>query len=1815
MARMDTSLVSLSQVHEEASENHQFAFPVKWIDTQDALFCAQPNAAITRFVELGPSKVLANMAQRTGDLKYATRDRILGLRRAFLASTKNSPEILYEYEPQTGSQVQGLPSSSSVQSLSAQSPSPITVPNTPATPLHLPTIHAEAFSIAATSLVDVPITSWEIVRALVAHKLKKKIDQIHGSKTIKELSGGKSTLQNEIIGDLEAEFGNTPDGAEDSALEYLAERLQPRHNGQLGKVSSALIARFISSSMPAKFNLKSVRAHLEQTWNLGTSRQSSVLLFAMTLSTTLGVTRLASIAAAKELLDKAAKVYAETCGLTLQAQSNKLDQHVNAESVMSPSAMLSVQQEAKSQRHLATRQVLALSEYLGINLGGNNDSESEVLNRALRNKLAVWKDEFGDDFALGMKAHFDSRLVRRFNFAWNQARQELIALYHRTEIMFEAGNFQNHSNDELQNLAAKVSNKSNADTARLLRALLDSIPERLRDSHPFHKIANMLIQNTNETAHPPPRAKFNMALLMPQTFIGENGSIQYQEVPRTGFVGACYSSLLRKGHQNTSRVCLRRAGSASEEDLNLTHLFFHNISEILQNGANFSGKCILITGAGSGSIGVELVKYLLNGGAHVIVATSRPSSSSSKFYRDIYAEHGSRGSQIHVVPFNQASAIDCKELIEYIHNPHGLAKALDAIIPFAATSEEGVEMDKIDGKSELAHRIMLTNILRILGHISRCKKEQNITCRPTQVILPLSPNHGIFGGDGLYSESKLGLEGLLNRFHSESWSEEITVVGLIIGWTRGTSLMQQNDIVAQAIEERGVLTFSQKEMALNILTLLSPEIAEVCDEVSIIADFSGGLGRLENCNQVLSSAREKIRLESQILKAVREEDRLEAQCCAKLPIHSNPQQVELRTTLRFPFPTLPDFNRDLEQLHHLQKMVDLSGTVVVVGYSELGPWGNARTRWEKESQNRLTQSAYVELAWMMNLIKYFDGDTPQGYFVGWVDTKSGEQVLDSEVEGKYGDFILSHSGIRFIDPDLSSGYDPTKKEFLQEIVVEEDLPEFETDYATAEGIKRRNGDKISFTHLDGQDQCRVQIKCGAHIMVPRSSNFNTSCVAGQLPKGWNAATYGVEEGIISQVDPVTLYALCCVAEALFSAGITNAMEVYKHIHTSEMGNFIGSSMGGTDKTRQMYRDVYLDKRVQGDIIQETFLNTPAAWVNMLLLGSNGPIKTPVGACATGVESIDIGFDSIISGKTKMCIVGGTDNFHEDESYAFSTMKATVNTASELLYGRLPSEMSRPTAESRAGFVESQGCGIQILCSAELAIEMGLPIYGIVAGTTMAADKISRSVPAPGQGVLTFARETPQAVHSPLLNFQYRQEQMQKAIKRAHAGERAYKELPIAGILTPEGSQSDSGGEEQLIIDNSFAESTLRCRIQAVQRQWGNELRRMDPTISPLRASLAVWGLTVDDISVASLHGTSTKANDKNEPDVINQQMRHLGRTGPPLLSICQKSVTGHPKAPASSWMLNGCLQVMNTGLVPGNYNADNVDPALEKFEHLVFPTEPIQMAEIKAFILTSFGFGQKGGQLIGVNPKYLLATLGKDCFEEYATKVTERKRLANRAFAKAVLTNSVFKAQTEPPYDPVDEAKVFLDPLARTSEVPETGEYRFERKNISGSTILTKAPNDASKMRAAATVDLATALTRSQTWISKTISDAPDNVKVGIDVEDLGAFTSDKNEIFVARNYTEDEISVARKSPDPHRSFVGRWCAKEAVFKSLGTRSKGAGAALKEIEIVDSGMGPSVKLHGDAKTVASEMGITGFELSITYTANSVAAIALARKRA
>jgi 3-oxoacyl-ACP reductase-like protein len=211
-----------------------------------------------------------------------------------------------------------------------------------------------------------------------------------------------------------------------------------------------------------------------------------------------------------------------------------------------------------------------------------------------------------------------------------------------------------------------------------------------------------------------------------------------------------------------------------------------------------------MTGVGKGSIGVEIVKGLLAGGAKVVVTTSRYSRAtyvtfssnarsltripdrlllcSVEYYQAIYQECGSKGSSLTVVPFNQGSKQDVEALVDYIYSKDkGLGMDLDYILPFAALPENGREIDGIDDRSELAHRIMLTNLLRLLGAVKTKKAALQLVTRPTEVVLPLSPNHGLFGNDGLYSESKISLETLFQRWSSESWGEYLCIAGAVIG--------------------------------------------------------------------------------------------------------------------------------------------------------------------------------------------------------------------------------------------------------------------------------------------------------------------------------------------------------------------------------------------------------------------------------------------------------------------------------------------------------------------------------------------------------------------------------------------------------------------------------------------------------------------------------------------------------------------------------------------------------------------------------------------------------------------------------------------------------------------------------------------------------------------------------------------------------------------------------------------------------------------------------------------------------------------------
>jgi len=67
------------------------------------------------------------------------------------------------------------------------------------------------------------------------------------------------------------------------------------------------------------------------------------------------------------------------------------------------------------------------------------------------------------------------------------------------------------------------------------------------------------------------------------------------------------------------------------------------------------------------------------------------------------------------------------------------------------------------------------------------------------------------------------------------------------------------------------------------------------------------------------------------------------------------------------------------------------------------------------------------------------------------------------------------------------------------------------------------------------------------------------------------------------------------------------------------------------------------------------------------------------------------------------ISDGFDDFSEEGSYEFANMGAMSDSHTEFAMGREPNEMTRPT------FMEAQGCVVQVVMSAETAIELGATI--------------------------------------------------------------------------------------------------------------------------------------------------------------------------------------------------------------------------------------------------------------------------------------------------------------------------------------------------------------------------------------------------------------------------------------------------------------------------------------------------------------------------
>ena len=756
-----------------------------------------------------------------------------------------------------------------------------------------------------------------------------------------------------------------------------------------------------------------------------------------------------------------------------------------------------------------------------------------------------------------------------------------------------------------------------------------------------------------------------------------------------------------------------------------------------KNASRYANDIAIVTGVSPNSIAAQVVEGLLAGGA-TVVATSHSFKPSIKAWaKQAYREHATGNAKLWLVPANLSSYRDVDALVDWVgHEQKKTSGATTTILkpaweptlffPFAAPPVHGTLADSGD-LFESQARLMLWGVERAIAGFSHIGADTNVQHK-LHVVLPGSPNRGVFGGDGAYGEVKSAFDAIVNRARAEKvWSSRVTFAHPKIGWVRGTGLMVGNDPLVAVVERHGIRTYSTAQIAAKLLDLCTAESREQALKAPLDVDLTGGLGsepidiKALRAEAMADAEKEAAAASSQ------EKDGSVAGKSTGLSDSSRGQQIKALPTPIVTKQAPVDLN---DWTNVTAKPED---EIVIVSVGELGPWGSGRTRAQAElgihsdGTVDLSAGAVLELAWNMGLLTWADSPKP-----GWYDT-DGNLVPEEDIAERYHDEVVARSGIRPFEEGMGNDYKDGADEEEAEVFLDHDVTfSVPTREVAAEYVKL---DEAHTTIAPDEEsgEWNVTRHAGSMIRVPRRATM-TRTVGGQFPKGFDPTRWGIPASMVGDVDKIALWNIVTTVDAYLGAGFTPA-EILESIHPSLVASTQGTGFGGMMSMRKLYLDRFLNHEIPTDILQEALPNVVAAHVMQSYIGGYGNMIQPVSACATAAVSLEEGVDKIALGKADFVVTGAIDDIGVESVIGFGNMNATAN--SEEMYGKGIDArfFSRANDRRRGGFLESQGGGTILVTRGDIAEKLGLPVAAVVGFIHSYADGAHTSIPAPGLGAL------------------------------------------------------------------------------------------------------------------------------------------------------------------------------------------------------------------------------------------------------------------------------------------------------------------------------------------------------------------------------------------------------------------------------------------------------------------------------------------------
>jgi 3-oxoacyl-[acyl-carrier-protein] synthase II len=204
---------------------------------------------------------------------------------------------------------------------------------------------------------------------------------------------------------------------------------------------------------------------------------------------------------------------------------------------------------------------------------------------------------------------------------------------------------------------------------------------------------------------------------------------------------------------------------------------------------------------------------------------------------------------------------------------------------------------------------------------------------------------------------------------------------------------------------------------------------------------------------------------------------------------------------------------------------------------------------------------------------------------------------------------------------------------------------------------------------------------------------------------------------LRRLDRCEQVALIAARQAWADAGYEPPSDEHQSVDPDRLGVALGSGIGGP--VTLLDQDDLLEqhglRKVSPLTVPMLMPNGPAAHVSIDLKARAG-VHSPASACATGAESLALGYDMIQAGRADVVIAGGAEACIHPITVAGFVQSRTLSTRNDE-----PERASRPFDVDRDGFVLGEGAGVLILESAEHARARGARVYGKLAGTGITSD--------------------------------------------------------------------------------------------------------------------------------------------------------------------------------------------------------------------------------------------------------------------------------------------------------------------------------------------------------------------------------------------------------------------------------------------------------------------------------------------------------------